>query len=343
VINSYGRELDQAQLDAVLTASGIEPGSVARWAQLGEATFNTAYRIKLADGRGLVLKVAPDPAMPLLAYEHDIMRTEALFYRSAEGVVPAPSVAHAGFSRTVVDSDFLLMSELPGANWYTVGVELGEPEKTRLRGELGRIVAALHTITGTEFGYPQGKQSSSWRTAFLAMFDAVLADSERFSVSLPRPVEQLRELVWGHADVLDAVDTPVLVHFDLWAGNILLHEGAVSGLVDAERAFWGDPLAEMVSVALFADIEQDPAFLGGYRAAGGSITFDEGTRTRLALYRCYLYLIKLVERAPRGYASSERTAMVKFGAPRGYAGPERRAMVKFITRHLNSALRALTP
>jgi aminoglycoside phosphotransferase (APT) family kinase protein len=341
VINSYERELDQAQLDAVLTASGVEPGSVAQWAQLSEATFNTAYRIRLADGRGLVLKVAPDPAMPVLAYEHDIMRTEALFYRSAEGVVPAPSVVHAGFSRTVVDSDFLLMSELPGENWYTLGAQLGEPEK--LRGELGRIVATLHTITGTEFGYPQDKRSSSWRAAFLAMLDAVLADSERFSVPLPRPVEQLREIVWGHADVLDAVDTPVLVHFDLWAGNILLHEGAISGLVDAERAFWGDPLAEMVSVALFGDIEQDPAFLDGYRAAGGSITFDEGTRTRLALYRCYLYLIKLVEGAPRGYASSERAAMFKFGAPRGYAGPERRAMVKFITRHLNFALRALTP
>jgi aminoglycoside phosphotransferase (APT) family kinase protein len=233
------------------------------------------------------------------------------------------------------------MGELPGKNWYTLGTELGEPESTRLRGELGRTVAALHTITGTEFGYPQGKQSSSWRTAFLAMLDAVLADSERFSVPLPRPVEQLRELAWGHADVLDAVNTPVLVHFDLWAGNILLHEGAISGLVDGERAFWGDPLAEMASVALFADIEQDTAFLDGYRAAGGWITFDEGTRTRLALYRCYLYLIKLVEGAPRGYASSER--MVKFGAPRGYAGPERRAMVKFITLHLNSALRALTP
>jgi hypothetical protein len=117
----------------------------------------------------------------------------------------------------------------------------------------------------------------------------------------------------------------------------------ISGLVDAERAFWGDPLAEMVSVALFADIEQDQAFLDGYRAAGGSIMFDHSTRTRLALYRCYLYLIKLVEGVPRGYASSERTAMAKFGAPRGYAGPERRAMVKFITLHLNSALRALTP
>ena len=341
MINRCERTLDQAQLDAVLSASGIEPGSVAQWALLGEATFNTAYRIRLADGRRLVLKVAPDPAAPVLSYERDIMRTEALFYRSAEGVVPTPSVVHAGFSRMVVNSDFLLMSELPGENWYTLGAQIGEPAK--LRNELGRIVAALHTITGTEFGYPQGERSSSWRATFLTMLEAVLADSEHFSVPLPRPVEQLREIVWGHADVLDAVDTPVLVHFDLWSGNILLHEGAISGLVDAERAFWGDPLAEMVSVALFADIEQDRAFLDGYRAAGGSITFDEGTRARLALYRCYLYLIKLVEDAPRGYSNSGPTAIVKFGAPRGYAGPERRAMVKFITRHLNSALRALTP
>jgi aminoglycoside phosphotransferase (APT) family kinase protein len=343
VTNREEREMDQARLDAVLTASGIAPGLVAQWDQLGEATFNTACRIKLADGRGLVLKVAPDPAIPVLAYEQGIMRTEALFYRSAEGVVPVPSVVHAGFSRTVVGSDFLLMSELPGRNWYALGAELGVPERTRLRRELGQIIARLHTITGKEFGYPQGKRSSTWSAAFLKMFDAVLADSERFSVPLPRPVEQLRELALRHADVLEAVETPVLVHFDLWAGNILLHEGMISGLVDAERAFWGDPLAEMVSVALFADIEQDQAFVDGYRAAGGSITFDHRTRTRLALYRCYLYLIKLVEGVPRAYGNAERPAMVKFGAPRGYAGPERRAMVKFITLHLNSALRALKP
>jgi aminoglycoside phosphotransferase (APT) family kinase protein len=342
VTNREERGSDQALLDAVLSESGVAPGLVAQWDQLREATFNTAYRIRLADGRGLVLKVAPDPAIPVLAYEHGIMRTEAMFYRSADGVVPVPFVVHAGFSRTVVDSDFLLMSELPGENWYTLGAKIGAPEKTRLRRELGQIVARLHMITGKEFGYPQGKRFPRWRAAFLSMFDAVLADSERFCVPLPRPVEQLRKLARRHADVLEAVETPVLVHFDLWAGNILLHEGLISGLVDAERAFWGDPVAEMVSVALFADIEQDHAFLDGYRAGGGSITFDHGTRTRLALYRCYLYLIKLVEGVPRGYASAEPTAPVKFGAPRGYAGPERRAMVKFITLQLNAALKALT-
>jgi hypothetical protein len=59
----------------------------------------------------------------------------------------------------------------------------------------------------------------------------------------------------------------------------------VGALIDAERAFWGDPLAEFVSLALFGDIEQDAAFLRGYRAAGGTVTFDFAARQRLSLYR----------------------------------------------------------
>jgi aminoglycoside phosphotransferase (APT) family kinase protein len=97
----------------------------------------------------------------------------------------------------------------------------------------------------------------------------------------------------------------VLVHFDLWDGNILVESGParhrIGALIDAERAFWGDPLAEFVSLALYGDIERDAAFLDGYRAAGGAISFDIAARQRLSLYRAYLYLIMWVETAPRGF------------------------------------------
>jgi hypothetical protein len=81
----------------------------------------------------------------------------------------------------------------------------------------------------------------------------------------------------------------------------LIDGDRVGGLIDAERAFWGDPLAEFVSLALFGDIEEDAAFLRGYRAAGGAVTFDAATRHRISLYRAYLYLIMWVEVVPRGY------------------------------------------
>jgi aminoglycoside phosphotransferase (APT) family kinase protein len=141
------------------------------------------------------------------------------------------------------------------------------------------------------------------------MVNAVLADSERFAVTLPRPAAEIQDWFTARAAVLDEVTTPVLVHFDLWDGNILVESSSagrrIGALIDAERAFWGDPLAEFVSLALFADIEQDIAFLRGYRAAGGTAAFDTAARQRLSLYQAYLYLIMWVEAVPR-QASRER-------------------------------------
>jgi hypothetical protein len=67
-----------------------------------------------------------------------------------------------------------------------------------------------------------------------------------------------------------------------------------------QRITPGDPLADFNSLALFGDIGQDPAFLRGYRAGGGTVTFDSAARQRLSLYRAYLNLIMCVEAVPPG-------------------------------------------
>ncbi|MBL0885777.1 phosphotransferase family protein [Myceligenerans indicum] len=314
--------LDRAGVARVLVAAGFDPARVAACEELGAATYNTAYRIRLDDGTGLVLKVAPDPAAEGLRHERDLMRTETTFYRTAAPALPVPGVAYADFSREVVPRDYLLMTELPGRNWHELDSGVRGADRGRLRRELGALVAGLHRITGDGFGYPQLGLSGSWREAFTGMTAVLLDDAVRWNAPLPVPVSRLRSLFDGNADALDEVTTPVLVHFDLWPGNVLLHEGRITGIVDGERAFWGDPLAEMVSLALFGGIEDDEAFLAGY----GGIVFDDGARRRLALYRAYLYLIMLTE-----------------GGPRGYTGADRDAAVEHITRHLGTALSELEP
>ncbi|MEV7868201.1 aminoglycoside phosphotransferase family protein [Streptomyces sp. NPDC088124] len=337
--NLHKRRPGKQQFHRMLAAAGVDPGLVRSRTELEDATFNTVYRVRLSEDApgysGLVLKIAPDPAMPTLSYERGIMRTEGLFYAAAAGRAPVPEVVYADFSRELIDTDFLVLTDLPGANWSAARERIGDDERAGLRGELGGLVAALHEVTGPAFGYPQTAQlpeaarvlrtagapgaasvasPPGWRAAFLAMVDTVLADAATFGAPLPEPAERIRETVHAAADPLDAVTTPVLVHFDLWDGNILVDRAApdephrISGLIDGERAFWGDPLAELVSLALFEDIERDGAFLDGYRSAGGRVDFDAETRRRLGLYRCYLYLIMLVEVVPRGFSGPEQEA-----------------------------------
>lgn len=316
--NEHRLRLDDDTMRRVLRVSGVDPATATGWAELTEGTFNTAYRIRLEDGSGLVLKVAPLPDAPGLTYERDLMRTETGFYRAANGHAVVPEVVHADFGRTTVPADFLVMTEIAGENLAARGATTTPEERTGVRTELGRVVAGLHAVTGTGFGYPQLGLARTWREGFLSMVDAVLADAGRFAV--PLPVHDVSGLMRKNAELLDEVTRPVLVHFDLWDGNVMVDGGRVTGLIDGERAFWGDPLAEFVSLALFDDIERDPAFLAGY----GTVPFTRSARLRLAMYRSYLYLIMLVE-----------------GTPRGYSGPGHQHQVQLVRKHLSAELGAL--
>lgn len=288
------RRLSAAALDALVRRALGVP--LAAHVELTDGMFNTAYRLTAADGRETVLKVAPPPDVPLLTYERDLMRTEALAFglMAARGL-PVPEVL-------LHEDDFLLMTALKGEPWSAARPRLTDAEHGALRRELGAIVRELHTIRGDVFGYAQGPNAATWREAFTKMVDAVLADADRFGVELP----DVRPAVEARAHLLDEVTEPVLVHFDLWEANIFLADGHVEGIIDPERALFGDPLAEIATLALFTDLDDD--FKAGYGYAG----FSGAEETRIALYRAYLCLVMIVEGVPRGYAGEEREAHVRF-------------------------------
>lgn len=300
-------------LGPVLEAAGRGGARCVEFARLPGGTYNTLYRIRLddgEDGEDLVLKLPPAPGTPHLTYERDLLRNEAEFYRAVAGVagVAAPEVVFCDPDGAVLDGGFLLMSLCPGVPWYEV--PLDEAERGRLRRELGGLVAHVHTVTGTGFGYPSGAvaRADTWRAAFTAMLEALLGYAERFGARLPVPADHVRAVTEAAAPALDEVTVPTLVHFDLWDGNILLTgtgaDTRIGAVVDGERMFWGDPLAELCALNLFGPPDADPHLLAGYRAAGGTAVFDDAARARMALYRCYLYLIMLVEGVPRGYSDA---------------------------------------
>ncbi|MER6348073.1 phosphotransferase family protein [Streptomyces sp. NPDC001595] len=307
------RRMSPDELDAMLRAATGVGCRVER--ELTDGWFNTAYRVRLDDGRPAVVKLAPPADAAVLRYELGIMDTEAMVYRRIAGLpgggVPAPTLLHAG-------EGFLAVSVLSGVPWDKAGDRLSPATEAALRRELGAITARLHTLTPEDgrFGYPaaaSGLSAAGWRTAFTAMVDALLDDAERWRSPLGVAPDDIRTMAAEGGDALDEVTEPRLVHFDLWPGNIFVDAGTgpadggsrarVRGLIDHERAFWGDPAAELVSLAFGGDTGPDSDLVAGYLDAGGTLAFTPAFRHRLALYQLYLGLLLVVECGPRGYGS----------------------------------------
>ncbi|WP_329208707.1 aminoglycoside phosphotransferase family protein [Streptomyces sp. NBC_00683] len=294
---------------AVLRAVGVPEGAVVSCEPLTGGTYNTVTRVTLRDGRDWVVKIPPLHATGM-SYEQRLLVNEVAFYEAATAVGGGriPQVVHSELDSGAPAGAYVVMTACPGRPWNDLAEDLLDGEEQRLRTELGRIVGRLHTVRGPAgFGYPAeslGPLSPTWREAFTGMAGAVLADAEKYGARLPRPVAEIRAVLDAATPVLDEVTVPALVHFDLWQGNVLVtgEPGArsIGGVIDGERMFWGDPVADFVSTALLGDLEEDKDFLAGYASVtGGPVEFTASVRLRIALYRSYLYLIMLTETVPR--------------------------------------------
>ncbi|SNX62647.1 fructosamine-3-kinase [Streptomyces sp. TLI_55] len=308
------RRLSPADLDALLRSSAGIGGRPE--AELTDGCYNTAYRVRLDDGRPAIVKLAPPPEVPVLRYERGIMATEAMVYRRLaelpEGQVPGPELLHA-------DDEFLMVSLLDGTPWDKVATTLSPAATGTLRRELGAVTARLNTLVSEDgrFGYPaarSGLSAPDWRTAFTAMVDALLEDAAHWNSELPEEPDTIRKLVAEGGYALDEVTEPRLVHFDLWPGNVFVNGGdhlRITGVIDHERAFWGDPAAELISLAFGGDVTPDSDVVTGYVEAGGTLDFTSALRHRLALYQLYLGLILVVEDGPRATDDTEHVAWTR--------------------------------
>ncbi|MFD1539649.1 phosphotransferase family protein [Nonomuraea guangzhouensis] len=297
------RRLSPTELDD-LARRALGAG-VTESTELTDGYANAVWRLSLDDGREVVLKLSPPPELDQLSYERNLLRMEAAAYELAATTgVPMATLLGAGFDDPVLGGDYLLLGALDGVSWNDVKPD-GE---AGLRRELGRLLARFNAVTGEVFGYPHAAiTGGTWREAYLAMVGALLADTERYPTPLPLPAAEIGALLAAAAPVLDEVTTPHLVHFDVWAGNVFLDltgTPRIQAIIDHERAFWGDPLAEFVTPTIFGELREDDPLLAGYREVT-PVELTPAARTRLDLYRAYLYLILLVENGPRQYPEAE--------------------------------------
>ena len=104
--------------------------------------FATTYRVTLTDGSRVIVKTAPTATDQLLAYEHDLLRAEALVYELASSLpaLKMPTVLLTDFTRTVLPSDALVVSHLPGVPLVDAGFGPSDPRTAVAERRTGQPV-----------------------------------------------------------------------------------------------------------------------------------------------------------------------------------------------------------
>lgn len=282
--------------------------NIENFVELTDGMYNAAYKIGLAGEQEIVLKVAPSDCVQVLRYEKNIMQAEVEVLRllHVQTDVPVPEVLAYDISHHLIDNDYYLMAFVPGVSMHKLRTSLSLGEQRAIDRRIGEYLRQMNAITNSNFGYfaqPEVR-FDTWQQAFDQMLGNVLQDGQDADVELS--YDQIYAEIRRYYHTLDEVTTPALVHWDLWDGNIFVDPGSkqITGVIDCERALWGDPLMEVN----FGAFGLNPALLDGY---GRDMLQTSAAKTRRLLYNIYLWLIMIIECTYRQYNTSDQENWVR--------------------------------
>lgn len=285
-----------------LCADAFPRKAVSGMTELTEGMFNAAYRVDFTNGSASVLKIAAADASGLLSNEIHLMQAEVTAMRilRAQGFLLVPQVQYVDFSRARCSGSYFFMACLNGRSFSACRSELSEDVIDRVHAQVGVFQRRMAAIHSDAFGLLGDKRRFPALYELIRyLFKNVLRDAQARSIQLPMTADTLLSLLEADHAVFDEVRTPSLVHWDMWEGNIFVTQGELSGVIDWERAMWGEPLMD----DRFRRHNRPAAFLAGY----GQTTFSPAEQRRLAWYDLFLYLTMVVESFYRQYEHIEGT------------------------------------
>jgi aminoglycoside phosphotransferase (APT) family kinase protein len=279
---------------AVARQLGTAPKDL-RLRRVPTGKFNASYFVE-GGPVPLILRVAPpDDRYRMLFYEHRMMRQEpaihALLQERTD--VPVPAILAHDFGHAEIDRDYLLMERCLGTPISHLA-GLSREALDQILREVGHGLRQAHALTSDRHGYigehgPMEPQPD-WGSAFGIMWNNLLDDIERCGGYRPDEAGHMRRLLDRHARAFDRPVPASLLHMDVWAENILADErGRLTGLIDWDRACWGDPEIEF-AVLDFCGISE-PAFWEGYGSERDCSPETQIRRVFYLLYEVQKYIV----------------------------------------------------
>jgi aminoglycoside phosphotransferase (APT) family kinase protein len=254
---------------------------------------NTSYYVRGA-GEELVLRISPPDDAGFLFYERRMMAQEPQLHAllRAETSVPVAEIVIYDDSRTLVDRDYLLMERLPGTPLSEAA--LSKSRVDDVLEQIGVYLAQMHALVADRYGYlgnhrPMQPQPA-WPEAFAVMWNKLLDDVVACGGYTQEEADAMRRLLDVYRPHFEHDAPASLLHMDVWSQNILVDRaGRVTGLVDLDRALWGDPEIEY-AVLDYCGISEPPFWRGYGRDRDTSFPAQIRARFYL-LYEVQKYIV----------------------------------------------------
>ena len=287
-------------------------GDVLDFGALTAGEFNAVFWVK-TNSQKFVLKVAPSGDTPLLSFEKNMLQHEVAVQRLLEQIksINIGRVVFSDFTKSIITSDYFIYEFLHGK--MVEGARLSKDIKLQIKHQQMAFLAELHSLDvaslcsrenlDNAFGYPR-VASNNWHSALKMLVEKLKSDAAAKGRKL-KGADRLLYYIDKHKDILEKV-SPALVNFDLWNTNIIYNgKNKPIGIIDPERTFIADPIADFVAIDPLKKIEKKQYLIDEYnRHAPLPIQLSPDTKARYYIAVGYLALIMQTEK-PYRYKKSQ--------------------------------------
>ncbi|MBR4966384.1 MAG: aminoglycoside phosphotransferase family protein, partial [Lachnospiraceae bacterium] len=258
--------------------------------ELTDGMCNVTYDITFEDVSESILKIASRDRRGNTSNEVNLMQAEikAMKLVSENCSFKVADVWYYDTGKTVCDSDYFFMEKLQGDNFFLVREGMSEEVIATIDTEIGRISRELSNIRNSEFGFlGEDKRYDSLFGFVKQMLLNLILDAQKRGIDIIYDEQTFMEQLEKDKSAFETIRNASLVHWDMWEGNVFVKAGHVSGIIDWERALWGDAFMD----DRFRMHNRGKHFLEGF----GQTSFSEDELKRLRWYDIILYLTMMIE------------------------------------------------
>jgi hypothetical protein len=297
VKSSTKYQASSEEISALFETGGF--GRVTGASPLGDGEFNAAFKVTCEGGREYALKIAPPADARVLTYEKNMMDSELFWYSKMKEYtdILCPEIYMRDLTCRIIKSACFIMEMMNGEPLSRCS--LSDEEAERVSAEKLGMLAGIHAVRNDKYGYRQTGLYDSWYEAVRSMTENLVKDCRNIGYETPDGEEFLRLIDKNENELLKAPCR--MVNFDLWDSNVLYDNGRLIW-IDPERGFWGDPVADLITVGKGqkAPLSEKKKELEIYNGkAAEKIELNRNTEIRYACAVAYLALIEEVEKYVR--------------------------------------------